>query len=220
MPHGDQNTMSIPESQAVHEFTTKMSAPTLMTISLELRLKIFESALPQEIVADCCTCNNKIDGRPIQIPGRPRLPLLMVSKQVYREMQRVLVPIVVAELCDVECLCKWLHAPKRNRTKKLRMIRAVRLTPTINMGRHARLFHSFSTVAHTGLLGVNLRTNTIPTNLRRQITEEVQSELVTQCLTATQHYFRRTSLVSALWQPMVFYFEELHLQFHVGDVIA
>ena len=198
------------EARLLYYDTTKMTIPTLMTIPLEVRLRIYELSLPQEVVADCCTCHNKIDGRPIHIPHRPRLPLLMISKQAYREMQRVHVPIVVAQYCDMNCMSRWFHGPRKRRTKKLSMIKAVRVSHPADLARLRRMY-----------LGYTLplpRREAAATWARMQ--GIVGVELLVQSLTVLQHYFRFTNLSSVHWQTTFPHFDELHMEFRVGGVIV
>ena len=73
-----------------------MDAPTLMTIPLELRRQIYETALPHEVRVNCCTCNNTIDGRAFQLRHQPKQPQRLICRQANQELRRLRLPAVAA----------------------------------------------------------------------------------------------------------------------------
>ena len=118
MPLSDHTTSSSlrPQNPSSHIISTPKTAavvippPTLITIPLEIRLKIFDFTLPNEVEATCCDCDlppHVIRTMERQL-GQPKLRLRLINKQAGEEIKRTRRPSVIAKFCETDCVEEWI----------------------------------------------------------------------------------------------------------------
>ena len=182
-----------------------MAASILMTIPLELRRQIYETALPHETRVNCCTCNNTIDGRPFRLRDQSKQLFRLICRQANREL-RSLRPSVVAAFCDQRCMTAWFHGPGRGTTRKLIQVNVVEFEQNAGISTRisaAQLFINASIFDPGPLLKGR---------------DEARNRVIDQSLLVLGHYFRSLQLISAHWRIYPQH-DGVIVRFGVGDVI-
>ena len=182
-----------------------MTASTLMTIPLELRRQIYESALPHEVRVKSCTCKNTIDGRRFRLQGQSKQLFRLICRQANREL-RSLRPSVVAAFCDQRCMTAWFHSPGGGTTRKLIQVNVVEFEQ--NAGISTRI-----SAAH---LLINASIPDPGPLLRSR--EEARNKVIDQSMLVLGHYFRSLQLIRAHWRIHPQH-DSVIVRFGVGGVI-
>ena len=103
------------QSLSPHQHTgtaaTTMTAPSLMTLPSEIRLLICKLSLPAEtefVVPGCYETGERATWKYIPLPSNPRLPLMLINKQVWQEVATLPRTILIARIHDWMHLDEWL----------------------------------------------------------------------------------------------------------------